>query len=188
MCSHSLHINFYVYSQFWQFYRLRPRAMVSALWQVSLRTSSAGQSPTLCISWFFISQDILWFLIHLGAIWVRCVTKQISMAGFKYQKIFVYTAGIPPYVCQLACSLSLYFKEKWNEGLHVLFLCSFACGVVKSPSLFLTRPITLAEGGIFQRKIAPTNDTETTLWHKSKLAKWFGILYFTWAMSMQLFP
>ena len=148
----------------------------------------AGQSPTLCISWFFISQDILWFLIHLGAIWVRCVTKQISMAGFKYQKIFVYTAGIPPYVCQLACSLSLYFKEKWSEGLHVLFLYSFACGVVKSPSLFLTRPITLAEGGIFQRKIAPTNDTETTLWHKSKLAKWFGILYFTWAMSMQLFP
>ena len=101
-----------------------------------------GQSPTLCISWFFISQDILWFPIHLGAIWVRCVTKQISMAGFKYQKIFVYTAGIPPYVCQLACSLSLYFKEKWSEGLHVLFLYSFACGVVKSPSLFLTRPIT----------------------------------------------
>ena len=94
----------------------------AAHWQqVSLRTSSAGQSPTLCISWFFISQDILWFPIHLGAIWVRCVTKQSSMAGFKYQKIFVHAAGIPPYVCQLACLLSLYFSEKGPKG----FICYF---------------------------------------------------------------
>ena len=97
----------------------------------------AGQSPTLCISWFFISQDILWFLIHLGAIWVRCVTKQISMAGFKYQKIFIHAAGIPPYVCQLACLFSLYFKEKEAKGFICYFCVLLRVALLNHPAFSL---------------------------------------------------
>ena len=96
-----------------------------------------GQSPTLCISWFFISQDILWFPIHLGAIWVRCVTKQISMAGFKYQKIFIHAAGIPPYVCQLACLFSLFFKEKEAKGFICYFCVLLRVALLNHPAFSL---------------------------------------------------